>query len=77
MNAGVTVNFGPFCSKDFSSDVNSFLERLTIYLSWIPQVVEEVAVMLKVLVVLEVIIEVIVEALQIRLLNFLSRCFVL
>ena len=28
MVAGVTSNFGPFCSKDFSSGVSSFLERL-------------------------------------------------
>ena len=25
MVAGVTANFGSFCSKDFSSDVSSFL----------------------------------------------------
>ena len=29
----VTANFGPFCSKDFSSGVSSFLERLITYLS--------------------------------------------
>ena len=35
MVAGVTANFGPFCSKDFSSCVISFLERLIIHLFWI------------------------------------------
>ena len=49
MVAGVTANFGPFCSKDFSSGVSSFLERLITHLSWIP---EEVNAVLKVLVVL-------------------------
>ena len=55
MFARVTANFGPFCSKDFSSGVSSFLERLITPLSWILPVVEEVAVVLKVLVVLEAI----------------------
>ena len=50
--AGVTSNFGPFCSKDFSSGVSSFLERLITYFSWILEEVEVTAV-LKVLVVLE------------------------
>ena len=31
MVAGVTANFVPFCSKDFSSGVSSFLERLITY----------------------------------------------
>ena len=35
MVAGVTANFGPFCSKDFSSGVSSFLESLITHLSWI------------------------------------------
>ena len=35
MVAGVTANFGPFCSKDFSSGVSSFFERLITHLSWI------------------------------------------
>ena len=52
---GVTANFGPFSSKDFSSGVNSFLDRLITHLFWIPDVVEEMAVLLKVLVVLETI----------------------
>ena len=34
MVAGVTANFGPFCSKDFSLGVSSFLERLITHLSW-------------------------------------------
>ena len=33
MVAGVTANFGPFCSKDFSSGDSSFLERLITHLS--------------------------------------------
>ena len=57
MVAGVTANFGPFCSKDFSSGVSSFLERLIIHLSWILEEVEEVTAVLKVLVVLEVVVE--------------------
>ena len=55
MAAGVTTNFGPFCSKDFSSDVSSFSERLITYFSWILEEVEEVTVVLKVLIVLEAI----------------------
>ena len=35
MVGGVTANFVPFCSKDFSLGVNSFLERLITHLSWI------------------------------------------
>ena len=35
MVARVTTNFGPFCSKDFSSGVSSFLERLITHVSWI------------------------------------------
>ena len=42
MVAGVTENFGPFCSKDFSSGVSSFLERIITHLSWILKQVEEV-----------------------------------
>ena len=57
MVAGVTANFGPFCSKGFSSGVSSFLEVLSTYLSWILQEVEEVTAVLKVLVVLEVVVE--------------------
>ena len=34
MVAGITANSGPFCSKDFSSAVSSFLERLITHLSW-------------------------------------------
>ena len=70
MVAGVTANFRPFCSKDFSSGVSSFLERLITHLFWIPEVVEEVAVVLKVLVVLEAILEVVVKVLEIRYLSF-------
>ena len=33
MVAEVTAEVGPFSSKDFSSGVNSFLERLIIHLS--------------------------------------------
>ena len=51
MVAGVTAKFGPFCSKDFSSGVSSFLEMLIIHLSWILEEVEEVTAVLKVLVV--------------------------
>ena len=59
MAAGVTANCGPFCSKDF-------LERLITHLSWIPEEVEEVAAVLKVLVVLEAILEVVMEDLEMR-----------
>ena len=47
MVAGVTANFGPFCSKDFSSGVRSFLERLITHLSWILEEVEELAAVLE------------------------------
>ena len=36
-----TCKFGPFCSKDFSSGVSSFLERLTTQLSGVLEEVEE------------------------------------
>ena len=75
MIAGVTTNFGPFCSKDFSSCVSSFLERLITHSSWIFKKVEEVTVVLKVLVVLEAILEVIVEALEMRYSSFLIWVF--
>ena len=58
MVAGITANFGPFCSKDFSSVVSSFLERLITHLSWIHEEAEEVTAVLKVLVVLEAILEI-------------------
>ena len=61
MVAGVTPNFGPFCGKDFSSGVSSFLERLIIHLSWIIEEVEEVKAVLKMLVVLAAILKVVVE----------------
>ena len=61
MVAGVTEKFGPFCTKDFSSGVSSFLDRLITHLSWILEEVEEVKVVLKVLGVLVVIMEVVVE----------------
>ena len=70
MVAGVTVNFGPFCSKDISSGASSFLERLITHLSWILQEVEEVTAVLKVLVVLEAILEVVVKDLEMRCLSF-------
>ena len=71
----VIANFGPFRSKDFSSDVSSFLERLITHLSWIVEVVEEVAVVLKVLVVLGAILEVVVEGSEISFLSFLIWVF--
>ena len=71
MLAGVTANFGPFCSKDFSSGVSSFLERWITHLSWILEEVEEVTAVLKVLVVLKAILEVVVEDLEMRSLSFL------
>ena len=67
MVAGVTANFGPFCSKDFSSGVSSFLEKLITHLSWIHEEVEEVKAVLKVLVVLEAVL----EDLEMRCLRFL------
>ena len=66
---------GPFCSKDFSSGVTSFLERLITHLPWILEEVEEVTAVLKVLVVLEAIIEVAVEDLEMRCLSFLIWMF--
>ena len=72
---GVTANFGPFCSKDFSSGVSSFLDRLITHLSWILQEVEEVTAVLKVLVVLEAILEGVVEDLEMRCLRFLIWVF--
>ena len=71
MVAGVTTNFGPFCSKDLSSGVSSFLERLITHLSWIPEEVEEVTAVLKVLVVLEIVL----EDLEMRCLSFLIWVF--
>ena len=75
MVAWVTANFGPFCSKDFSLGVSSFLERLIEYLSWVLEEVEEVNAVLKVLVVLEAILEVVVEDLEMRCLSFLVWVF--
>ena len=75
MVAGVTENFWPFCSMDFSSGVSSFLERLIAHLSWILEEVEEVKAVLKVLVVLEAILEVFVEDLEMRYLNFFIWVF--
>ena len=75
MVAGVTAHFWPFCSKDFSSGVSSFLERLITQLSWILEEVEEMNAVLKVLVFLEAIWEVVVEDLEIRCLNFLIWVF--
>ena len=49
MVAGLTAKFGPFCIKDFSLGVSSFLERLLTYLSWIIEEVEVVTAELKVL----------------------------
>ena len=71
MVAGVTANFGPFCSKNSPSGVSSFLERLITHLSWILEEIEEVTAVLKVLVVLEAILEVVVEDLEMRCQNFL------
>ena len=51
MVAGVTANFGPFCSKVFSFSVSSFLQRLITHMSWILEEVKEVTAVLKVLVV--------------------------
>ena len=75
MFAGVTANFEPFCSKDFSSGVNSFLVRLITDLSWILEEVEEVTVVLKVLIVLEAILEVVVEDLEMGFLSLLIWVF--
>ena len=71
MVAGVVANFGPFCSKDFSPGVRSFLERLITHLSLILEEVEEVAAVLEVLVVLEAFLEVVVEDLEMMCLSFL------
>ena len=65
----------PFCSKDFSSGVSSFLERLITHLSWIFEEVEEVTAVLKVMVVLEAILKVVVEDLEMRCLSFLICVF--
>ena len=75
MVAGVTANFGPFCSKAFSSGVSSFLERLITHLSWIFEEVEGVTAVLKVLVVLEAVLSVVVEDLEMRCLSFLIWVF--
>ena len=74
MVAGVTANFGPFCSKDFSSGVSSFLERFITHLSWMLEEIEEVTTVFKVLVVLDAILEAVVEDLEMRCLNFLIGC---
>ena len=75
MVAGVTANFGPFCSKDFSSGLSSFLERLSTHLFWILEEVEEVPALLKVFIVLVAILEVVVEDLEMRNLSFLIWVF--
>ena len=75
MVAGITANFGLFCSKDFSSCVSSFLERLITHVFWIPEEVEEVTAVLNVLVVLEAILEVVVEVQEKRSLSFLIWVF--
>ena len=72
---GVTANFGLFCSKNFSSGVSSFLERLITDLSWILEEAEEVTAVLKVLVALEAILGFVVEALEMRFLSFLILVF--
>ena len=40
--AGVMVNFGSCCSKDFSTGVSSFLKSLITHLCWILEEVQEV-----------------------------------
>ena len=75
MVAGVTANFGPFCSKAFSSGVSSFLERLITLLSWIFEEVEGMTALLKVLVVLETVLSVVVKDLEMRCLSFLIWVF--
>ena len=75
MVAGVTANFGPFCSKDLFSGVSSLMEMLITHLFWILEIVEEVAVVLKLLVVLQAILEVVVETPEIRFLSFLIWMF--
>ena len=67
--------FWLFYSKDFSSGISSFLERLITQLSWILEEVEEVTAVLKVLAVLEAILEVVVEDLEMRCLSFLIWVF--
>ena len=73
--AGVTANFGPLYSKEFSLGVSSFLERLITHLSWILEEVQEVSAVLKVLIFLEAILEVVVEDLEMRSLSFLIWIF--
>ena len=75
MVAGVTANLGPYCNKDFSSGVSSYLERLITHLSWILEEIVEVKVVLKVLVVLEAILEVDEEAQEMRCLSFFIWVF--
>ena len=75
MVAVITANFGPFCSKDLSSGVSSFLERLITHLSWICEEVEAVTAVLKVLVVLEANLGVVVEDLEMRCLSLLIWVF--
>ena len=71
MVAGVTANFGPFCSKDFSSCVISFLERLITHLSWMAEEDEGVTAVLKLMVALEAIL----EDLEMRCFSFLIWVF--
>ena len=75
MFARVTANFGPFCSKTFSSSVSSFLERLITHLAWIFEEEGGVTAVLKVLVVLEAVLLVVVEDLEMRYLSFLIWVF--
>ena len=75
MVAGLTTNFGPFCCKDFSSGISSFLERLIAHLSWILEEVEEMTAVLKVLVVLKAILKVVVEDVEMMCLSFLIWVF--
>ena len=75
MVAGVTVNFGSFCSKDLSSGVSSLMDRVITHLSWILEEVEEMTAVLKVLAVLEATLEVVVEDLEMRSLSFLIWVF--
>ena len=74
MVAWVTAKVGPFCSKDITSGVSSFLERLITHLSWIHKDVEEVMAVPKVLVVLDAILEV-VEDLEMKFLSLLIWLF--
>ena len=75
MVAGVTANFGPFCSNDFSSGVSSFMEMLITHLSWRCEAVEEATTVLRVLVDLEDILEDVVDNLEMRCLSFLIWVF--